>query len=118
MREDCHMLAALVNVVGASSGTGAALLPLRNGGFLVAFVTRSQIDGNSGDDEMTMRESWCAILAGEEESMPPAAMLGLSSRNTALRPARPILAQRILEDGSFGVRSGDGVSLSCGCRGK
>jgi hypothetical protein len=51
------MLAALVNAVGASSGTGAALLPLRNGGFLFVFGRRSRIDGNSGEDEIITTES-------------------------------------------------------------
>jgi hypothetical protein len=70
---------AFMNAVGAPSGTGAALLPLRNWGFLIGFGRSSQIDGNSGEDEMMTTESWYAIREGEEESR-PVAILGLSSR--------------------------------------
>jgi hypothetical protein len=51
------MLAALVNATGALSGIGAALLPLRKEGCLIGFGMRSQIDGKSGDDEITRTES-------------------------------------------------------------
>src|SRR5690349_21256863 len=98
------MLAALVNVDGALSGTGAALRPLRSGGFLAAFGRRSQIDGNSGDDEITRTASWGAIRAGEEEKGLRVAILDLPSRETPMRPARPTLAQRFLRSGSLGTR--------------
>lgn len=94
--DDCQMLEALVNAVGACSGIGAALLPLRNGVFLVAFGTRSQIDGNSGDDEIITMESWHAIRAGEEECRSAVAMLDLSSRENPMRPARPSPTQKVL----------------------
>lgn len=99
--DERHMDAALVNAVGAPSGIGAALLPLRNGLLLVAFGRRSQMDGNSGEDEITMTELSCAILAGDEASKPPVAILGLSSSaNEArdARSARPRLARRMLGD--------------------
>ena len=109
IREACQMLAALVNDAGASSGTGAALLPLRKGGFLVAFERRSQIEGNSGDDEMTTTECRCAILAGEEAKVAAVAILDLSSRETPTRPARRTRAQKLVGDGSLGNKRGTGA---------
>jgi hypothetical protein len=66
-----------------------------------AFGRRSQIDGNSGEDEIMTSESSCNILA-EEAGV---AILDLSSRENAekneMRPARPNRAQRILGDVRF-----------------
>ncbi len=108
------MLAALVNAAGASSGTGAALLPLRKGGFLIGFGRRSQIDGKSGDDEITTIECWCAIVAGEEEKAAAVAILDLSSRETPMRPARRTRAPRLVENGSLGIEHGNGDCWTTG----
>jgi hypothetical protein len=105
------MLAALVNAVGASSGTGAALLPLRSGGFLFVFGRRSRIDGKSGEDEIITTEFWCAMGAGEEERKPAAAILGVSSRKAPMRLARPSPPQKALRAGSFGTGRVVGVPL-------
>ena len=46
-----HTAAALVKVVTTFSGIGFALLPLRSGGFLGAFESRSLSGGIPGDEE-------------------------------------------------------------------
>jgi len=78
IRFDFQTLVAVVNARIASVGKGAALLPVRSAGFLGGFCTKSSIEGNSGDDEMTRTESYCAIRAGVESKSPPDA-----NRNTA-----------------------------------
>jgi hypothetical protein len=51
------MLAALVKAFGACSGIGAAWLPLRKETFFGDLLRRSQMDGNSGEDEISTMES-------------------------------------------------------------
>ncbi len=62
---DRYRSAALVNVLVAVEGIGAALLPLRRV-LLGGFWTTSSIDGRSGEDEITIKESYCIILEGDD----------------------------------------------------
>lgn len=96
------MRAALVNALGALSGIGVALLPLRSDGFVDVRGMRSQIEGNSGEEEMMTTEPSSAILVGEAQSWPlVVAVLRLSSREKTMRLARASLGETTFRAGSF-----------------
>ncbi len=85
------MLVAVVNDRMASSGIAAALLPVRKADFFGFFEMSSRIEGNSGDEEITTSESLCAILAGEDGSGPPDALVDEVCKKEQMRQARPSL---------------------------
>lgn len=103
-----HAVGAAVGTLSRASG---GLVRGHGGGPFVAAGMRSQIEGNSGDDEMTTTESWCAMRGGDEEKKPRVAILAgvlvavldLASRDkNPMRPARPALAHAALRAVSLG----------------
>ena len=55
-----------MKVVEAVGGIGVALLPHRRESFFGAFLTISLIEGRSGDDDISIRESCWIVLLGDE----------------------------------------------------
>ncbi len=115
-------LPVVVRAVGTLAGASGALVRRRVGESFGAVGTRSQIEGNSGDEDMTTTESWCAMRgAGDEVKNPREAILAglleavldLASREkNPMRPARPALAHAALRTVSLGFWQGDGEPLS------
>lgn len=97
---------ALVNVLCASLGMGIELVPERNSGFLRAVGTRSQMEGNSGEEDMTRTEASGAIVAIREKRRPFVfvAVACLRSRTPRLRPARPPRTEMILGKNNLKVK--------------
>ena len=104
--EACQRLVAVVNVVSASSGIGAALLPVRRADFLGRLATSSASEGNSGDEEIKMRESSSDILARADRSRPPETARGRLRGGERMRHARPNRTERPVESDTinFGYR--------------
>ena len=80
--------AALVNVVLAVAGIGAALLPLRKGFFFRDCWRRSPNDGSSGEEDIVINESSWFALVGEENFKPRVAIEKLM-RAARMRKAHP-----------------------------
>ncbi len=84
--------AALVNVVVAVAGIGAALLPLRKGFFFRDCSRRSPSDGNSGEEDIVIKESsWFALLGGE--NFKPRVAIEKLVRAARMRKAHPTFGE-------------------------
>lgn len=84
-----HILAAVEKVVGTSSGVGAALVPVRRAGFLAPRWAMSSVsDGNSGEEEMQMRERSSDMVARADKRSLPHATRGVRG-GEQMRHARP-----------------------------